>query len=96
MVIVTFGELLLVPTGTAYAANAAPPDMRGRYMGLYGLSWSVAFGIGPVVGGWLNDSVSPAATWVGGLLIGLVAVAGFLVLQGVKAPRLPSQARQEG
>ena len=59
MVVLTFGELLIAPTGTAYAANAAPPDMRGRYMGLYGLTWGVAFGIGPVLGGWLNDNVSP-------------------------------------
>lgn len=84
MVIVTFGELLLVPTGTAYAANAAPGDMRGRYMGLYGLTWSVAFGIGPVFGGWLNDNLSPTATWIGGMLVGLVAVAGFLLMQALR------------
>ncbi len=90
MVIVTFGELLLVPTGTAYAANAAPAEMRGRYMGLYGLTWSVAFGIGPVLGGWLNDNVSPAATWIGGMLVGFVGVVGFLVLERVR--RLPCPA----
>ncbi|MGE5601618.1 MAG: MDR family MFS transporter [Nitrososphaerales archaeon] len=84
MVVLTFGELLLVPTGTAYAANSAPPEMRGRYMGLYGLTWSVAFGIGPVLGGWLNDNISPAATWVGGLVVGLVAVVGFLALQALQ------------
>ena len=89
MVILTFGELLLVPTGTAYAANAAPPEMRGRYMGLYGLTWSVAFGIGPVLGGWLNDNVSPSATWFGGMLVGLVAVAGFLLLQAVRPETTP-------
>jgi MFS family permease len=85
MVILTVGELLIAPTGTAYAANAAPPDMRGRYMGLYGLTWGVAFGIGPVFGGWLNDNVGPSATWIGGMLVGLVAVAGFLLLEGVQA-----------
>jgi MFS family permease len=85
MVVLTFGELLIAPTGTAYAANAAPADMRGRYMGLYGLTWSVAFGIGPVFGGWLNDNISPTATWIGGMLIGLVAVAGFLLLDGAQA-----------
>ena len=51
MVILTIGELLIAPTGTAVAANLAPPDMRGRYMGLYGITWGVAFGIGPVIGG---------------------------------------------
>lgn len=80
MVILTFGELLLVPTGTAFAANAAPASMRGRYMGLYGLTWSVAFGIGPVLGGWLNDNIAPVMIWVGGLAAGLLGVAGFLLL----------------
>lgn len=92
MVVLTFGELLIAPTGTAYAANAAPPDMRGRYMGLYGLSWNIAFGIGPVFGGWLNDSVAPVATWIGGMLIGLVAVAGFLLLEGAQASRRRARA----
>jgi MFS family permease len=87
MVILTFGELLIVPTGTAYAANAAPAEMRGRYMGLYGLTWSVAFGLGPVFGGWLNDNLAPTATWIGGMLVGLIAVAGFLLLAGVQAAR---------
>jgi MFS family permease len=87
MVVLTFGELLIVPTGTAFAANAAPPEMRGRYMGLYGLTWSIAFGIGPVMGGWLNDNIAPTATWVGGMLIGLVAVGGFLLLEGAQAAR---------
>jgi MFS family permease len=87
MVILTCGELLLVPTGTAFAANLAPMDMRGRYMGLFGLTWSVAFGIGPVVGGWLNDTVSPAAIWYAGLALGLAAVAGFLLLEGAARHR---------
>ncbi len=93
MVILTVGELLLVPTATALAANLAPAEMRGRYMGLVGLSWSVGFGIGPVVGGLLNDRVAPVATWYGALLIGLVGMGCFLWLQR----RLPSSREpQEG
>ena len=61
MVVMTFGELLLVPTSTSYAANLAPPDQRGRYMSLYNLTWSVAMGIGPVFGGMLNDRLGTNA-----------------------------------
>lgn len=85
MVVLTFGELLLAPTGTAFAANLAPASMRGRYMGLYGLTWSVAFGIGPVIGGWLNDQIAPAAIWIGGLIAGLIGAAAFLALRGGRA-----------
>ncbi len=80
MVVLTLGELLLAPTGSAIAANLAPPDMRGRYMGLYGITWSVSYGIAPVIGGLLNDHVAPAATWLFGLAVGVVAAIGFTAL----------------
>jgi MFS family permease len=80
MVVLTVGEMLLVPTGTTLAANLSPPDMRGRYMGFYGLTWRVGIGIGPVIGGFLNDQLSPVTMWYGGLVIGLFAALGFLLL----------------
>jgi MFS family permease len=89
MVILTIGELIMIPTSTALTANLAPPDMRGRYMGVYGLTWSVAMGIGPVLGGALNDRVAPVAIWYAGLLLGAVAAAGFVLLWWL-LPRRPS------
>jgi MFS family permease len=80
MVILTIGELIMIPTSTALTANLAPPDMRGRYMGMYGLTWGVAMGIGPVLGGTLNDQVAPVAIWYAGLALGAIAMAGFVVL----------------
>jgi MFS family permease len=80
MAILTSGELLLVPTATALAANLAPVEMRGRYLGLFGITWNIGFGIAPVIGGLLNDRVAPVATWYGGAGLGLAAVWGFLVL----------------
>jgi MFS family permease len=80
MIVTTLGELILVPTGTALAANLSPPDMRGRYMGVYGLTWSLAFGVGPVIGGLLNDNIAPVAIWYGALVMGLLATAGFVLL----------------
>ena len=80
MVVLTLGELLLAPTGTAFAANLAPADMRGRYMGLYGLSWGLSMGIAPVIGGWLSDNVAPVAIWYAGLAMGLAAALGFVML----------------
>jgi MFS family permease len=91
MVVLTLGELLLAPTGTAFAANLAPADMRGRYMGLYGLSWGVSMGIAPVIGGWLNDNVAPVTIWYAGLTMGLAAALGFLLLgRRAESPRSTS------
>ena len=81
MVIMTIGELVLVPTATTYAANLAPADMRGRYMSVFGLAWRVALGIGPIVGGLLNDNLGPKSIWYGGALIGLIAAIIFMQLQ---------------
>jgi MFS family permease len=88
MVVMTLGELMLMPTATSFAANLAPADMRGRYMGLYGLTWAVASGLGPVFGGMLNDTISPQATWLGGGLVGLVSVVGFMLLARRAAVKL--------
>lgn len=92
MVVITIGEMVLVPTATTLTANLAPPTMRGRYMSVFGLTWSVAFGIAPVIGGYLNDLVAPAATWYGGLAMGLVSAAGFLLLAAVLRRRQPAPA----
>lgn len=72
--------LIMIPTSTALTANLAPPDMRGRYMGVYSLTWGVGFGLGPVVGGLLNDHVAPVAMWYGGMALGLAAAVGFVAL----------------
>lgn len=80
MVIMTIGELILVPTSSTYAANSAPAHMRGRYMSVYGLTWNAAQGIGPVAGGFLNDTFGPRTMWYGGGLSALVSSWLFLLL----------------
>jgi MFS family permease len=80
MVIFSFGELIVVPTGSAYAANRAPIDLRGRYMSVYWMTWGLARAVAPVAGGFLNDQISPHAVWYGGLLIGLASTAGLYLL----------------
>ncbi|MGA9349572.1 MAG: MFS transporter [Anaerolineae bacterium] len=67
-------------TITALTANLAPPTMRGRYMGVYSLTWGLGIGLGPVVGGFLNNNLAPVAIWYSGLGMGLVAVLGFVLL----------------
>ncbi len=86
MVIFTTGELILMPTSTTYAANLAPTDMRGRYMSVYGLTWGIASGISPVLGGFLHDHYGPVTIWYGGMAIGLVATIAFLFLSRWRQP----------
>lgn len=80
MVILTFGELTLVPTASKYVADRAPVELRGRYMSVYWVGWGLARTLAPLIGGFLNDAIAPRAIWVGGLLIGLASVFGLILL----------------
>jgi MFS family permease len=80
MVILTLGELIMQPTASTYVAGLAPVYSRGRYMSLYGLTWNVASGIGPVIGGMLNDNIGPVAIWYGGAIFGAISVVGYILL----------------
>ncbi len=83
MVILTFGELTLIPTATKFVADVAPADMRGRYMSLYWLGWGLSRAAAPLIGGVLTARVGPRAIWLGGLVIGLGSVVGLLFLNGM-------------
>jgi len=80
MVLFTVGEMILMPTSTTYTANLAPADQRGRYMSIYSLTWGVASGIGPLLGGIATDTLGPRSPWVGGMIIGLLSAGAFLLL----------------
>ena len=80
MVIVTIGELMVIPTASTYTANRAPENMRGRYMSLLTLTWGAGSMVGPLMGGFLNDTVSPASIWYGGGAAGIFGGLIFLIL----------------
>jgi MFS family permease len=80
MVILTFGELTLVPTSSKYVADRAPADLRGRYMSMYWIGWGLARTAAPLIGGFLNDAVAPRAIWIGALALGLVSAIGLFLL----------------
>ena len=87
MVILTFGELTLVPTASKYVADLAPVDLRGRYMSIHWLGWGLARTLSPIIGGFLNDNIAPRAIWTGGLLIGLTSMLALLIVNRVFTSR---------
>ncbi len=92
MVILTVGELILVPTASTYVANRAPADVRGRYMSVYWLSWGLARALAPLLGGFLNDRLSPRSIWYGGLFIGLLSALGLFLF--ARAQSAETQSRE--
>jgi MFS family permease len=89
VVIITIGEMIMMPVSQALAANFAPLDMRGRYMAVFGLSWAIPSMIGPGAAGWILDNLNPNLLWYGGGILCLLSALSFLALQ----LRLGSQKR---
>ena len=70
-------------------ADMAPPHLLGRYISLYGLSFTISLALGPAIGGLLLQT-SPDAVWWGGALAAMVAGAVLLRLGG----RIPDPLRE--
>ena len=78
IVIITIGEMIVVPTSQALVAGFAPEDMRGRYMAIAGLSWAIPSTIGPGLAGYIMDNYNPNLVWyIGGALCGLSVLAYY-------------------
>jgi MFS family permease len=80
IVIITIGEMIVVPTSQALIAGFAPETMRGRYMAVAGLSWAIPATIGPGAAGYILDNYNPNLLWyIGGALCGLSVIAYYLL-----------------
>ncbi len=81
MMIVTVGEMVVVPVAQALAAWFAPDTMRGRYMAVFGLAWDLPAAVGPWAAGLILDNYDPHWVWWIGGGLSLAAIFGFLLLQ---------------
>lgn len=94
IVIITIGEMIVVPVSQAIAANFAPEAMRGRYMAIFGLSWAIPSTIGPGAAGYILDHYNPNLLWyLGGAICGLSVLAYYAlhVRLGAKPEFVPVQ-----
>lgn len=80
MVLVTIGEMIVIPVSQSLVAHFAPEDMRGRYMAIFGLSWGIPQMIGPSVAGLIMDRIDPYLVWYLCGLLSAVALLGFYFL----------------
>ncbi len=88
MAVFTLGEMISMPIAMAYAAGLAPEDMRGRYLGVYGLVWGCALTVGPATGLTLFE-VSPTLLWLGCGALGWIAALISLDLSAQRVEPAP-------
>jgi MFS family permease len=84
----TIGEIVSAPSSQAYVADLAPPHLRGRYQGAWGLTFGLGLILAPVLGTAVF-AVSPTALWLSCGVLGLVAA---LLVLGVRPRRLVKAA----
>jgi MFS family permease len=87
VVIWTFGEMFFFPASAAYATDVAPDSRRGEYSGLYTMTFSIAFALGPWAGTAVVQHAGARVLWGLTFILGLISAALFL--------RLPEPARHK-
>ncbi len=83
MFVVTMGEIVTTPASMNLVANFSTAELRGRYMGVYGLFNSLGWSTGPLIGGILLDFASRRSMLLWGPIgaLALVAAAGYADLR---------------
>ena len=78
-IVIAIGECAQFIVLGPIVADLAPPHLLGRYLSLYGLTFTTGVALGPAVGGALL-ATSPDAVWWGGAMAVALTGAGLLRL----------------
>ncbi|MFD8061073.1 MDR family MFS transporter [Streptomyces cyaneofuscatus] len=76
----TLAEIVNAPTQTGLVVQLSPAQGRGRYQGMYTMSWSVAALVAPLMSGFVIDHYGAAWLWGACAVIGTVAGLGYWLL----------------
>ena len=76
--------MILFPGASAYMAEIAPQDKRGAYMGLYLMTFSLAFAVAPWLGTVALARIGAGPLWTTALVVG---GASAVMMLTVKHPR---------
>ncbi|MER7839689.1 MFS transporter [Streptomyces sp. NPDC096040] len=81
----TLAEIVNAPTQTGLVVRLSPVHGRGRYQGMYTLSWSAAALIAPLMSGVVIDRFGARWLWGACAVVGTAAALGY----GLLMRRLP-------
>jgi MFS family permease len=95
MIIITIGEMIIIPISQALASRFAPEDMRGRYMAFFGLSWAIPSTFAAWGAGLIMDNYDPRWVWYLSGIIATLALSGFIALHLKTRTRFTAEAVHE-
>ena len=75
----SMGEIVALPKLSALVASISPVDLRGRYQGLFSLSFCVALAAAPAIGGVVVARFGAHSLWVGVTVLSTLVAAAHLV-----------------
>ncbi|MET9961063.1 MFS transporter [Streptomyces sp. NPDC006326] len=82
----TLAEIVNSPTQMSLVARLSPVHGRGRYQGMYTLSWAVASLVAPLLAGFVIDRYGPGWLWGSTGVLGTAAAVGYwLLMRGLPA-----------
>ncbi|MDX3853322.1 MFS transporter [Streptomyces sp. AK02-01A] len=76
----TLAEIVNAPTQTGLVVRLSPVHGRGRYQGMYTMSWSVAALVAPLMSGFVIDRFGAEWLWGACAVLGTAAGLGYWLL----------------
>ncbi len=90
IIIWTFGEMILFPASSSFAAEISPPNRRGEYMGYFQMSFSLAFTLGPWLGTLVYDNLGGKEVWFAAFIVSLISASALLMIPSKPAASVSS------
>ncbi|WP_423833469.1 MDR family MFS transporter [Streptomyces manipurensis] len=94
----TLAEIVNSPTQMSLVVRLSPVHGRGRYQGVYSMSWAVAALVAPLMAGFVIDRFGAVWLWGATGVLGTVAAVGYwLLMRGLpQAGGAPEPAASGG
>jgi MFS family permease len=87
VVIWTAGEIVFLPTLSAYVSELAPRGRAGEYMGYYLMAFGIAFAVAPWLGTEVMERFGSKTLWLASLAFGLISACLLLRIAGAEAAK---------
>ncbi|MES2796814.1 MAG: MFS transporter [Bacteroidota bacterium] len=81
LLFITFGEMFAMPFMQSATVARSSPKTRGKYLGLYGMTYSIAQIASPGLGTWVVANYSYSALWNGIFVACCAGATGFVFLR---------------